>query len=173
MYKILEVPNLALFFLSIISIFLSIILFLTIFFYKKKRLKSDFLLLERFLFIFVFNICFIILKFNYLVGNQFQKTENLQQILFIFLSVYYINILSVNIELYKEINYPFYNFINIFNKKWKNLFWEGFTIFFTLGRLFLNKFIKEEVNTIEKDINFKVILCIISITSLIYLLLLC
>ena len=169
MYKILEVPNLALFFLSIISIILSIILFLTIFFYKKKRLKSDFLLLERFLFIFVFNICFIILKFNYLVGNHFQKTENLQQILFIFLSVFYINILSVNIELYKEINYPFYNFINVFNKKWKNLFWEGFTIFFTLGRLFLNKFIKEEVNTIEKDINFKVILCIISITSLIYL----
>ena len=38
-----------------------------------------------------------------------------------------------------------------------------------MGRLFLNKFIKEEVNTIEKDINFKVILCIISITSLIYL----
>ena len=48
--------------LSLISIVLAIILFLTNFHYKKKLLKSEFLLSERYILIVIFNLFYIFIN---------------------------------------------------------------------------------------------------------------
>ena len=157
--------------LSIISIILAIILFLTNFNYKKKLLKSEFLLSERYILIVIFNLFYIFIKWKSLNNNN---TSNLNDYfsLFFFLSliVYYINILSVNHELFKEISYPFYNFISIFNEKWKNLNWELLTICSIIIGILFNKYIKEELNASDSELKFQIVLRVNKISILLILL---
>ena len=115
--------------LSFLSIILAFLLFLTNILFKKKIVKSEFLLFQRYIILIAFNIYYFVSKWES-IYNIFSKNRNFKNLLFIFLLIYYVNIISVNFELYKEISCPFYNFISIFNNKWKNIFWEIFTLFF-------------------------------------------
>ena len=157
--------------LSIISIILAIILFLTNFNYKKKLLKSEFLLSERYILIVIFNLFYIFIKWKSLNNNNSSNLNDYFS-LFFFLSliVYYINILSVNHELFKEISYPFYNFISIFNEKWKNLNWELLTICSIIIGILFNKYIKEELNASDSELKFQIVLRVNKISILLILL---
>ena len=143
--------------LSFLSIILAFILLLTNILYKKNIVKREFLLSERYIIIIAFNIYYIISKWESIYNNS--TNEKFKDILFIFIAIYYANIISVNFELYKEISYPFYNFISIFNNKWKNMFWEIFTLFFIIFGFILGKYIKDEGSTKDNiEINLQLIL---------------
>ncbi len=157
--------------LSVISIILAIILFLTNFHYKKKLLKSEFLLSERYILIVLFHIFYIFVKWNSLSNTFSNSHDNFNEFFVLSLIVYYINILSVNRQLFKEISYPFYNLISIFNEKWKNVFWEFLTICSIILEIICNKYIKEESTASDIELKLQIILRINKISILIILLL--
>ncbi len=156
--------------LSLISIVLAIILFLTNFSYKKKLLKSEFLLSERYILIVLFNIFYIFVKWNSLSNNVSNSNDTFYNFFLLTLIIYYINILSVNHQLFKEISYPFYNFISIFNEKWKNVFWELLSISSIILGILCNKYIKEESTARDKELKFQIILRVNKVSILIILL---
>ena len=98
--------------LSFLSLILAFILLLTNILYKKKILKSEFLLSERYIIIIIFNIYYIVSKWKSLNSNS--SNEKFKDILFIFITTYYANFIAVNFELYYEISNPFYNFVNFY-----------------------------------------------------------
>ena len=143
--------------LSFLSIILAFLLLLTNFLFKKKIVKSEFLLFQRYIILIAFNIYYFVSKYQSI--NNISSNEKFKDILFIFITIYYVNIISVNFELYKEISCPFYNFISIFNNKWKNMFWEIFTLFFIIFGFILGKYIKDEGSTKDNyEINLQLIL---------------
>ncbi len=153
-----NVSNFFFLFMSCFIIILAIILLLTNILFKKKIVKSEFLLFQRYIIIIAFNIYYFVSKWES-IYNIFSKSRSFKNLLFIFLLIYYVNIISVNFELYKEISCPFYNFISIFNNKWKNMFWEIFTLFFIIFGFILGKYIKDEGSTKDNfEINLQLIL---------------
>ena len=153
-----NVSNFFFLFMSCFIIILAILLLLTNILFKKKIVKSEFLLFQRYIILIAFNIYYFVSKWES-IYNIFSKNRNFKNLLFIFLLIYYVNIISVNFELYKEISCPFYNFISIFNNKWKNMFWEIFTLFFIIFGFILGKYIKDEGSTKDNfEINLQLIL---------------
>ena len=143
--------------LSFLSIILAFLLLLTNILFKKKIVKSEFLLFQRYIILIAFNIYYFVSKYQSI--NNISSNEKFKDILFIFITIYYSNIISVNFELYKEISCPFYNFISIFNNKWKNIFWEIFTLFFIIFGFILGKYIKDEGSAKDNfEINLQLIL---------------
>ena len=143
--------------LSFLSIILAFLLFLTNILFKKKIVKSEFLLFKRYIILIAFNIYYFVSKYQSIFNIS--SNEKFKDILFIFITIYYSNIISVNFELYKEISCPFYNFISIFNNKWKNIFWEILTLFFIIFGFILGKYIKDEGSAKDNfEINLQLIL---------------
>ena len=157
MRKNIEFSNIVYLVLSFITIVFAIILLLTNILYKKKLLKSEILLCERYFVLIIFNLYYIISKLDSLSHNSVSN-NNFIIVLFIFLIIYYVNILAVNRQIFKEINYPFYNFISIFNNKWKNIFWEGLTLFFIIIGILLQKYFDKENSARDSEIQFQLIL---------------
>ena len=80
--------------LSFLSIILAFLLLLTNILFKKKIVKSEFLLFQRYIILIAFNIYYFVSKYQSI--NNISSNEKFKDILFIFITIYYVNIISVN-----------------------------------------------------------------------------
>lgn len=166
-----RIPLIVSILLCLLSIIPIIILLVTQLKYKKKKIKEDILLIERYFLYIIFIV--ITLIFQILKLMKINDTDKLEYYtLLFFINIYIVNILSVVIEFCKEVKNPFYILLSIFSNKKKNVTIEIFTILTSPALFLLGYFLKNSPLKISDNESYYSINGLIALTMIIIIIIL-